>query len=173
MLPLSQRTVRIDRTHVTPIWTRSYPVSKKPSTIGEHLRKRRFLLGLRQSQAAQQLGVSKRTLGLWERDKVCPSWKLQTRVVTFLGYDPFTDPALGMPGGNKPDGVAFSSICGAPQTFGQLLFRHRIQFKKTRQEFAKELGISVKTLRGWEIGLHRPSGNQENRIKLVLDVHDT
>ena len=58
MLPLYERTVRVARKNVAPIWTRSFPVSKQPQTIGEHLKKQRFSVGLRQSQAAQQLGVS-------------------------------------------------------------------------------------------------------------------
>jgi hypothetical protein len=66
MLPLCDRVVSVPRKDISPFWTRSFPVSKEPNTIGEHLRKRRFGLGIRQSEAAQRLGVSKRTLSLWE-----------------------------------------------------------------------------------------------------------
>ena len=50
--------VNVERKDISPVWTRSFPVSKQPKTIGEHLRKKRFDLGLRQSQPAKLLRVS-------------------------------------------------------------------------------------------------------------------
>ena len=42
MLPFCDRTARVARTDIAPIWTRSFPISKQPQSIGEHLRKKRF-----------------------------------------------------------------------------------------------------------------------------------
>jgi transcriptional regulator with XRE-family HTH domain len=86
----------VPRKEISPVWTRSFPVSKQPKTIGERLRKQRFDLGLRQSEAALRLGVSKRTLSLWETDNIYPTWAYQPRLAEYLARDPFTDPALGM-----------------------------------------------------------------------------
>jgi hypothetical protein len=58
MLPFCDRLVNVPRKDVAPVWTRSFPISKEPVTLGEHLKKKRFSAGIRQSEAAQLLGVS-------------------------------------------------------------------------------------------------------------------
>ena len=143
------------REHVTPAWTRSFPISKEPTTLGEHLRKKRFSAGLRQSQAARILGVSNRTLSLWETDRVYPAWTFQTRLTAYLGYDPFTNPTLGSPRGNETPFVAFLSP-DAPLTLGQKMMQKRLKLRKTRKQMAAELGVSVKTLWGWETDRWQP-----------------
>jgi transcriptional regulator with XRE-family HTH domain len=167
MLPCCDRLVRAALRHILPVWTRSFPVSKQPQTIGEHLKKKRFDLGLRQSQAAQRLRVSKRTLSLWECDRVYPTWPQQPAVTLYLGYDPFTNPALGSPKCNESSGVAFLPA-NAPTTVGQQLLRYRLELKKNRQQLARELDISVKTLWGWETGRRQPSLSLRTRIFKVL-----
>jgi DNA-binding XRE family transcriptional regulator len=91
MLPFCDRTVSVARKHVASVWTRSFPIAKEPTTLGQHLKKKRFLAGIRQSEAAQKLGVSNRTLSLWETDRVYPTWAFQSRLVAYLGFDPFTE----------------------------------------------------------------------------------
>ena len=91
MLPFCDRTVSVARKHVAPVWTRSFPIAKEPTTLGQHLKKKRFSAGIRQSEAAQKLGVSNRTLSLWETDRVYPTWAFQSRLVAYLGFDPFTE----------------------------------------------------------------------------------
>jgi transcriptional regulator with XRE-family HTH domain len=83
--------MRIARENVAPDWTRSFPVSKHSQTIGEYLKKERFSVGLRQSQAAKQLGVSTVSLSRWECDKVFPTAPFHQRIARYLGYDPFYD----------------------------------------------------------------------------------
>jgi DNA-binding XRE family transcriptional regulator len=97
MLPFCDRTVCVARKDVAPVWTRSFPVAKEPTTMGQHLRKKRFMAGMRQTEAAVKLGVSNRTLSLWETDRVYPAWAFQPRLAAYLGYNPFTDPTLGSP----------------------------------------------------------------------------
>jgi len=145
MLPFCDRSISVVRKDVAPVWTRSFPVSKEPKTISEHLKKKRFDLGLRQSEAAQQLRVSHRTLSLWETDRVYPAWAFQPRLTAYLGYDPFSDPTLGSPKGNETSCVAFLSL-DAPVTIGQKIKQFRLKSRKTRKQLALELGISVKTL---------------------------
>jgi DNA-binding XRE family transcriptional regulator len=155
-LPFYERVLHVVRKHVTPVWTCSFPISKEPTTLGEHFRKKRFSAELRQSQAAQMLGVSNRTLSLWETDRVYPAWAFQLRLITYLGYDPFGDPALGRPRGNEPPFVAFLSKY-APVTLGQKMMQNRLKLRKTRKQMALELGVSVKTLWGWETDRWQPS----------------
>ena len=58
-------------------------------TLGQHLKKKRFMAGMRQDKAAVKLGVSGRTLSLWECDRIYPSWAFQPGLIAYLGYDPF------------------------------------------------------------------------------------
>jgi DNA-binding XRE family transcriptional regulator len=73
------------------VWTHSFPIAKEPRSLGEHLRKRRFASELRQSEAAQRLEVSNRTLSLWETDRVVPTQPFHLRIAAYLGYDPFEE----------------------------------------------------------------------------------
>ena len=146
---------------------RGIPVPKKPKTIGEHLRKRRLELGIVQSEAARRLRISTVTLSRWECDKVYPTWTHQPDLIAYLSYDPFTDPALGSPKVNEPSGVAFLSS-GAHTNIGQEIRNRRLQMRKTRKQFAKELGVDVKTLRNWETNRCHPSVALLRRLVKLL-----
>ncbi|MGO8696538.1 MAG: helix-turn-helix domain-containing protein [Limisphaerales bacterium] len=157
----------VARKDVAPAWTRSFPISKQPETIGEQLRKKRFDLGIRQAEAARQLGVSQLTLSLWERDKVYPTWAYQPRLIEYLDCDPFTDPALGRPKGNETSGVAFLAPTG-PLSLGQQIRKRRLELRKNRKESAEELGVSEKTLWGWETGRCEPDSIHRPLVKEFL-----
>jgi transcriptional regulator with XRE-family HTH domain len=169
MLPFCDRTVNVPRKNVAPAWTRSFPISKEPDTLGQHLRKKRFAAGLRQAEAAAKLGVNVRTLSDWETDRIYPSWNLQPRLTAYLGFDPFTNPALGRPKGNETGGVAFLSSA-TPMTTGQKIKNHRHTLKKTRKQMASEMGVSVKTLWGWETGRWQPTAEGQALIAKLLTV---
>jgi transcriptional regulator with XRE-family HTH domain len=156
MLPFFARRVTVARKNIAPVWTRSFPIAKQPTTLGEHLKKKRFLAGVRQREAAVKLGVSARTLSMWECDRNYPSWASQPLLIAYLGYDPFTDPTLGSPKRNEPSCVAFFSP-DAPISNGQKIKQHRLKLRKSRKQFASELGISQKTLWGWETDRWQPS----------------
>jgi transcriptional regulator with XRE-family HTH domain len=167
MLPFCDRTVSVARKDVAPVWTRSFPIAKEPTTLGEHLKKKRFLAGIRQSEAALKLGVSDRTLSLWETDRVYPAWAFQPRLITYLGYDPFTNPALGKPKGNETSCIAILSP-DAPVTTGRKIKNRRVKLKKTRKQLASELGVSVKTLWSWETDLRQPTSQGQEQIAKFL-----
>ena len=162
-LPFYERHITLPRTDVSPVWTRSWPIAKEPTTLGQHLKKKRFQAGLRQAQIARILRVSCRTLSLWECDRIYPAWAFQPRIIAYLGYDPFTETGLKNTRGNEPSGVAFLSP-DAPVSIGQKIRHFRLKSRKTRLQFAKEWGISPKTLWGWETGLREPSPLLKKRI---------
>jgi transcriptional regulator with XRE-family HTH domain len=112
-------------------------------------------LKIYQAEAARILKVSTVTLSRWECDKVYPTWPHQPALIEYLGYDPFTHPALGRPKGNETPGVAFLSSEPSAD-IGQRIKKRRLELKKTRKQMAKELGISVKSLWGWETERHQP-----------------
>jgi transcriptional regulator with XRE-family HTH domain len=156
MLPFCDRTISVARKDVAPVWTRSFPIAKEPTTLGEHLKKKRFLAGIRQSEAALKLGVSDRTLSLWETDRVFPAWAFQPRLIAYLGYNPFTNPAFGKPKGNETPCIANLSS-DTPVTIGQKIRQRRFVLRKTRKQLAFELAVSVKTLWGWETDRWQPT----------------
>jgi transcriptional regulator with XRE-family HTH domain len=156
MLPFCDRHVSVPRKDVAPVWTRSFPISKEPKTLGQHLRKKRFEMGMRQVESALKLGVTCKTLSDWETDRIYPSLTMQTRLVEYLGYDPFIIRGLGTLKGNETLGVAFLSPDGT-LTQGQRIRYWRMGLKKTRKKMAAELGICAKTLWGWENDLSLPT----------------
>jgi transcriptional regulator with XRE-family HTH domain len=169
MLPFCDRRVTVARKDVAPVWTRSFPIAKEPTTLGQHLKKKRFLAGIRQREAAVKLGVSARTLSLWECDRIYPSWAFQPPLIEYLGYDPFTETGLKTPKGNETSCVAFFSP-DAPLTMGQKIKQHRLKMRKSRKQFASELDISQKTLWGWETDRWKPSPLLEKRVsELAID----
>jgi transcriptional regulator with XRE-family HTH domain len=169
MLPFCDRTVTVSRKDVAPVWTRSFPIAKEPTTLGQHLKKKRFLAGIRQLEAAQKLGVSDRTLSLWETDRIYPAWALQPRLVAYLGYDPFNNPTLGRPKGNETSCVAILSP-DAPATIGHKIKQRRFELKKTRRQLALELGVSVKTLWGWETDRRQATDKGQELITKFLST---
>jgi transcriptional regulator with XRE-family HTH domain len=168
MLPFCERTVSVARKDVAPAWTRSYPIAKEPTTLGEHLKKKRFLAGIRQSEAALKLGVSDRTLSLWETDRVYPAWAFQPRLIAYLGYDPFTNRALGKPKSNETSCIANLSP-DVSVTTGQKIKQCRFKLKKTRKQLASELGVSVKTLWGWETDRRQQTTRSQEQIAKFLE----
>jgi DNA-binding XRE family transcriptional regulator len=137
--------------------------------LGQHLKKKRFLAAIRQREAAVKLGVSARTLSLWECDRIYPSWAFQPHLVAYLGYDPSTDPTLGSPKGNETSGVAFFSP-DAPITMGQKIRQHRLKLRKSRKQLALELSVSQKTPWGWETDRWQPSTLLKERIGVGLTL---
>jgi transcriptional regulator with XRE-family HTH domain len=163
MLPCCERGISIPRRQYLPAKNRGTLVPKDPTTIGGHLRKRRLELAIHQSETARILKVSTVTLSRWECDKVYPTWAQQSQVTAYLGYNPFIDPKLGRPKGNETLDVA-SLSSEPPVTLGQQLLQYRLKQKKTRKQFAEELGITPKTLWGWETNRRRPSSAYAARL---------
>jgi len=112
------------------------------------------------------------TLSRWECDKVYPTWPHQPALVEYLGYDPFTNPALGRPKGNETPGVDFLSSEPSDH-IGQQIAKRRMELKKPRKQMAKELRISVKTLWGWETNRYRPTPQLRERICRFLGCGPT
>jgi DNA-binding transcriptional regulator YiaG len=120
-------------------------------------------LGFLQSAAARQLHVSTVTLSKWERDVLYPAWKNQAKLTEYLGFNPFTDPALGRPPGNERVPVMMLSSCGYQ------LRQMRTQMRLTRKALAEKLGTSWKTVWGWENNRRNPSPKLKARLDLLLN----
>ncbi|MBX9839672.1 MAG: hypothetical protein K2X69_15310, partial [Silvanigrellaceae bacterium] len=64
---------------------KGYP--HKPTTIGEHIRKKRMDIGMYQWEVAKQLHVSEETITNWEINRTIPQIKYYPRITSFLGYE--------------------------------------------------------------------------------------
>ncbi|MBI4410044.1 MAG: helix-turn-helix transcriptional regulator [Gemmatimonadetes bacterium] len=58
-------------------------------SIGDHVRKRRLDLGLRQKDLARRLGVNVNTVTNWEVGRSTPALWHVPGIIRFLGYEPF------------------------------------------------------------------------------------
>jgi transcriptional regulator with XRE-family HTH domain len=68
---------------------KGYP--HEPVTIGEHIRKRRFDIGLLQIEVARMIGVTESTVWNWEHGTE-PELRHMPKIIKFLGYVPFECP---------------------------------------------------------------------------------
>lgn len=99
-----------------------------PKTIGEHIKKHRLDLGLKQKEVATRLGVHFTTLQLWERGIGAPGVKPLPGIIRFLSYVPFNcDPTVG----------------------GRIAFLRRC-CGMTQEELAARTGCNPGTLWRWE-----------------------
>jgi len=84
MLPFCERHLTLPRTDVSPVWTRSWPIAKEPTTLANTSRRNdskpgsgRLKSRKTHLQLAKELGVSPKTLWGWETNRWQPStlWK--------------------------------------------------------------------------------------------------
>lgn len=113
------------------------------------------------------MNVSKRTLSLWETDLIYPKWSMQPLIVRFLGHDPFDNPTLGAPKSNRTEGIALLRSHDG-NSFGKKLCKYRLQRRKTRKDFAADLGVSVKAVWEWESARRIPSRAMLQRISGMI-----
>jgi DNA-binding transcriptional regulator YiaG len=67
------------------------------------------------------------------------------------------------PNATKPKALPFYARM-PPVSIGQKISHFRLKSRKTRKHFASELGVSVKTLWGWETDRWLPSELLKKRI---------
>ena len=61
---------------------------QNPTTLGEHLKKRRLEANLMQKEAAAQLLVNEWTYLNWEKDRTKAEIRFMPKLIEWLGYDP-------------------------------------------------------------------------------------
>ena len=107
-----------------------------PKTLGEHIKKRRIELALRQRDVALLLKITNFTLINWERGQTEPPVKYWPRIMDFLGYCPYQE----------------------ARSMGELLRLHRTHRGLSHRELAKLLRVDAGSLSRWERGKRRPRG---------------
>ena len=117
--------------------------------MGEHIKKRRIDLGLRQVDVAGQLGVDKASMVNWERGKTKPAVRYYPAIIRFLGYSPL-----------PPAGDSFQERLKAARRERGLSWKR----------LARELGVWETTVRDWENGTHHPTKPLYDRLCRFLEL---
>jgi len=130
--------LRFETETVKPIDS-SYP--KNPTSIGEHIRKKRMELKLFQKDLAILFGVSEDCITYWENSRSTPQIQYYPALIRFLGYYPFELDLTAFEGRIK----AFRYINGLSQ-----------------KQFATLMKINPRTAQQWEKG----QGNGPKRAQI-------
>lgn len=99
--------------------------------MGEHLKKRRLDLGLRQKDVAQEVGATVQTVTNWEKGRTEPEPRHYPGIVRFLGYDPRAAPT---------------------SCLGERLRSARLRQGLTQRQLADLLDVDPVTVWAWETG---------------------
>jgi site-specific DNA recombinase len=108
---------------------------REPKTLGQHLKKRRLELGLRQRDVQERFKLDHETLATWEKDRCQPSMRHWPGIINFLGFDPTPE----------------------PKTVGEHLRAYRRRHGISRKALAAELEVDEATLWRWEEGRRMPN----------------
>jgi transcriptional regulator with XRE-family HTH domain len=115
------------------------------NTLGDHLRKKRLDLGLRQNDVADKIAVHEATIYSWEKNRTSPPVQYIPRIIQFIGYVPYN--------------TEFESV-------GQELMTRRHILGLTQEAMARRLGVDPTTLRRWERGRSRASNKSMGKIRV-------
>ena len=114
--------------------------------MGDHLKKRRLDLNLRQKDVAVRLRLNEYTVCGWENNKTTPAVRYFPRIIEFLGYDPY----------------------GEPERYGEMIAARRRQCGLSRKRLAKQLSMDEMTLARYEDGVAQPKAEQQVKLEEFL-----
>ena len=129
------------RLRVETAYLGKYPRNLK--TIGDHIRKHRLDLGLKQKEVSRIIGVTRAMISAWEKNPVEPAVKHIPKIIEFLGYVPYE----------------------RGETLGQRITIYRKTLGLSHYQFAKKLGVAPCTIMNWE---HDKVRNIEKKIRPYL-----
>ncbi len=117
---------------------------KNPVTIGEHIRKRRMELRMKQKEIAKSFGVTTDTITNWESGRAEPKVPYLPKIIDFLGF--------------FPKGNCFDSL-------GNRIKEFRKIHGCTQRQMGKLLCVHATTIGSWEMEKFRP--NKTIKAKLM------
>lgn len=148
ILPFCYFTLKTSRTAVRLRKLVQKGFKIRPVTLGQHLRSRRLILKLTQTQAAERLNTLREHYERWKRDEVAPTASFWPRLIGFLGSYPW---AIQSPG----DQV--------------LMARRRLGLSQFA--LGRKIQVIAKNVREWEHGVAAPSPAMLAKVqKLVADT---
>jgi transcriptional regulator with XRE-family HTH domain len=124
-------------------------LTEEPITLGDHLRRRRFELGLYQKDVAIQIGVTTSTIWNWENGWSSITLSCMPKVIEFLGYNPIP----------------------CPEDLMEKLAWFRQVNGLTLEQLGAEMGRDPEQLSDWLSGQHRPCRRNREEVELFLSGH--
>jgi DNA-binding transcriptional regulator YiaG len=116
------------------------------NTLGDHIRKRRFDLGLSQVALARKFGVNRNAVTNWETGVQKPGLGQMPGVIEFLGYEPSNE---------------FERLADAIRV-------RRRSLGLTQEAFSELVGVSRETVNLWERGKREPTGAPLRLLNSIL-----
>jgi DNA-binding transcriptional regulator YiaG len=117
--------------------------SLNPTTLGEHIRKRRIELNLLQRNTADTIDVTEESIANWESGRSHPQLRNYPAIIAFLGYYPFV---------HENETIA-----------GKLLY-FRNSNGYSYEGVGKLLNVHGSTARAWELKQSQPSQAMQELI---------
>jgi len=145
VLPFCYFDLRVPAEALNAFILRKKGMTEQPKTLGEHLRNRRLVLGLRQEDVAERLGTMREVYERWERDEREPVVSVWPLVLAFLGYYP-----------------------GPQESFADMTLMARRTLGLEQKKLAEQVGVIHQRLRRWEHGAETPSPPELARLKGLL-----
>ena len=124
-------------------------LTEEPITVGDHLRRRRFELGLYQKDVAKQIGVTTSTIWNWENNWSSITLSCMPKVIEFLGYNPIP----------CPDDL-MERLSWYKQVNGLSL-----------EKLGADMGRDPEQLADWLSGRHKPCRRNREEAELFLSGH--
>jgi len=123
----------------------AYP--KTLGTLGNHLRKRRLDLGLRQKDVAKRLGADVMSVNNWENNLRTASVRFVPKIIAFLGYCPWDS---------------------EPRSLGEKIVLNRRMMGLSQKQLARQLGVDPGTLSRWEKNKAKPPEKLRQKLCALL-----
>ncbi len=124
-------------------------LTEEPTTLGDHLRRRRLELELYQKDVAAQIGVTTSTVWNWENNWSSITLSCMPKVIEFLGYNPIPCPE---------------------DLMGQLAWYKQVNGLSLAQ-LGAEMGRDPEQLSDWLSGRHAPCRRNRKEVELFLSSH--
>ncbi|BCA78271.1 helix-turn-helix transcriptional regulator [Desulfuromonas sp. AOP6] len=124
-------------------------LTEEPTTLGDHLRRRRLELGLYQKDVAVQIGVTTSTIWNWENNWSTITLSCMPKVIEFLGYNPVP----------WPDKLV-DKLAWYKQVHGLTL-----------EQLGAEMNRDPEQLSDWLSGRHKPCRRNRKEVELFLSSH--
>jgi site-specific DNA recombinase len=122
----------------------------EPTTIGDHIRRKRLSMKLRQKDVAERVEATTASIVNWECNHGTPEVRYMPAIIDFLGYNPLP----------------------LATNWAERLLRHRTTLGLTQGESARRIGVDQSTLARWERGEREPTGALATRAERFLGVCD-
>lgn len=121
----------------------------EPSTLGEHIYRRRIKSGLFQKDVAKLIGVTTYTITNWEKGHNQPEIRYMAKIIDFLGYNP---------------------IESNPKTIPEMLKARRLELGLSQKKAAQLLHVDESTWTRWEHGRRMGNPTQRERVFRFLGL---